>query len=93
MDKFIAYFRMSKDEVDQDCTEMEGTRLQKAVEEAEKTMKLTPIIKEELRLSILNRRCKENKGDIVIEEKKPLIKTVSSEGFFFTHFFETLKSV
>ena len=82
MDKFIAYFRMSKDEVDQDCTEMEGTRLQKAVEEAEKTMKLTPIIKEELRLSILNRRCKENKGDIVIEEKKPLIKTVSSEGFF-----------
>ena len=82
MDKSIEYFRMSKDEVDQDCTVLEGTRLQNAVEEAEKTKKLTPLIKEELRLSILTRRCKENKGDIVIEEKKPLIKTVSSEGFF-----------
>ena len=58
-------------------TKMEEERLQKAVEEAEKTKKLTPIIKEELRLSILNRRCKENKGEIEIEEKKPIIKTVS----------------
>lgn len=59
---------------DTDANKEDG-RLQKAVEEAEKTKQLTPIIKEELRLSILNRRWKENKGDIEIEEKKPVIKT------------------
>lgn len=49
-------------------------RLQKALIEAEKTKKLTPIIKEELRCTILARRCKENKGEIELEEKKTIIK-------------------
>ena len=59
------------------CQNMEGQRLQKAVEEAKQTQKLTPLIKEELRLSILNRRCLENKGEIELDEKKPVIKSVS----------------
>lgn len=57
------------------CQNMEGQRLQKAVEEAKQTQKLTPLIKEELRLSILNRRCLENKGEIELDEKKPVIKS------------------
>ena len=57
-------------------------RLQKAYIEAEKTKKLTPIIKEELRCSILARRCKENKGEIELEERKPVIKMVIEFTFF-----------
>ena len=64
-------------------------RLQKAVIEAEKTKKLTPIIKEELRYSILARRCKENKGDIELDEEKTIIKMVNKvhEFFFYKIFF------
>ena len=64
---------------DTDTTTLEDERLQKALMEAEKTKKLTPIIKEELRCSILARRWKENKGEIDLEEKKPIIKTVNSD--------------
>ena len=69
-------FRMGNKDTDT-CQNMEGQRLQKAVEEAKQTQKLTPLIKEELRLSILNRRCLENKGEIELDEKKPVIKSVS----------------
>ena len=62
-------------------------RLQKALIEAEKTKKLTPIIKEELRCSILARRCKENKGDIELDEEKTIIKMVKFTSFSFTRFF------
>lgn len=57
--------------------EVSDPRLRDAVDKAGKEKNIMPLIKEELRLSILTRRNKEGKGDIVIEEKKQQIKRAS----------------
>lgn len=56
--------------------EVSDPRLRKAVDKAGKEKNIMPLIKEELRLSILTRRNKEGKGDIVIEEKKHQVKRI-----------------
>lgn len=57
--------------------EVSDPRLRDAVDKAGKEKNIMPLIKEELRLSILTRRNKEGKGDIVIEEKKQQVKRAS----------------
>lgn len=57
-------------------------RLKKAKDQAKKEKTIMPLIKEELRLSILTRRNKEGKGDIVLEEKKHHVKRASSASSF-----------
>lgn len=56
--------------------EVSDPRLREAVDKAGKEKNILPLIKEELRLSILTRRNKEGKGDIVIEEKKKQTKRI-----------------
>lgn len=56
--------------------EVSDPRLRDAVDKAGKEKNIMPLIKEELRLSILTRRNKEGKGDIVIEEKKQQVKRI-----------------
>ena len=51
--------------------------LRNAVEEGSKTGSITPIVKEELKLTILNRRFKAWKGEIERDEKKAKVKFVS----------------
>lgn len=48
--------------------------LRQAIEQAEDSKTITPLLKEELKLTILNRRYQSGKGDIVLDEKKPLVK-------------------
>ena len=48
-----------------------------AYEASKNAQSIMPILKEELKLTILNRRCKEGKGEINLEDKKPVIKRVS----------------
>jgi hypothetical protein len=52
-------------------------RLLKAVDKAGKEKNILPLIKEELRLSILSRRNKEGKGEVIVEERKPQVKRAS----------------
>ncbi|XP_061173875.1 uncharacterized protein LOC133182985 [Saccostrea echinata] len=54
-------------------------RLRKAVDQAGREKNIMPLIKEELRLSILSRRNKEGKGDVIFEEKKPQVKRPLTE--------------
>lgn len=50
--------------------------LRQAYEAAKDTQTITPILKEELKLTILNRRYKSGKGEINLDEKKPVVKRV-----------------
>ncbi|XP_060571058.1 cyclic AMP-dependent transcription factor ATF-3-like isoform X2 [Ruditapes philippinarum] len=50
-----------------------------AYEASKNSQSIMPILKEELKLTILNRRCKEGKGEINFDEKKPVIKRELTE--------------
>jgi len=52
-------------------------RLRKAVEDSMKKKTMSPLIKEELRSSILHRRHTQGQGDITYDEPKPRPKGVS----------------
>lgn len=53
--------------------------LKQAYETAKDTKTILPILKEELKLTILSRRFNSGKGDINLNEKKPVIKRELSE--------------
>ncbi|XP_062616683.1 uncharacterized protein LOC134278377 isoform X2 [Saccostrea cucullata] len=67
------------DGMDDAFEEVSDPRLRKAASQAGRERNIMPLIKEELRLSILSRRNKEGKGDVIIEEKKPQIKRPLTE--------------
>lgn len=66
----------------EDDFDVSDPRLKKAKDQAKKEKTIMPLIKEELRLSILSRRNKEGKGDIVLEEKKHQVKRASFASSF-----------
>ncbi|XP_048732920.1 transcription factor kayak-like [Ostrea edulis] len=62
------------DGIDDAAFDVSDPRLLKAVDKAGKEKNMLPLIKEELRLSILSRRNKEGKGEVIVEERKPQVK-------------------
>lgn len=65
------------DGIDDAAFDVSDPRLLKAVDKAGKEKNMLPLIKEELRLSILSRRNKEGKGEVIVEERKPQVKRAS----------------